>query len=152
VKLLDQGEESLIEAVEARRIPITIAVTIANGTNEEVQRALSRAYEKGDLRGARLTATRRIIAKRLAKGKKGPNRKRRLSARDLVREYNRHAEKSRKLVKRAAIANQRLILLVSVMRKLYADENFVTLLRAEALMSMPEYLDAEIKLEKSVAL
>src|SRR5262249_8429299 len=111
VKLLEQGEESLIEAVEARRIPVTIAITIANGTNEEVRRALSQAYEKGDLRGAKLTAARQIIAKRLAKARKAPKHKGKISAQSLVKEYHRHAEKSLTLIKRAAVTNQRLLLL-----------------------------------------
>jgi len=147
VKLLEQGEESLIEAVEARRIPVTIAITIANGTNEEVRRALSPAYEKGDLRGARLTAARRIIAKRLAKAKKGTKGKRKVSARTLVKEYHRHAEKSLTLIRRAAVTNQRLLLLVSIVRRLFGDENFITLLRAESLLTIPEFLATALKAE-----
>ena len=147
VKLLDLGEESLIEAVEARRIPVTVAITIANGTNEEVRRALTRAYEEGDLRGAKLAAARRIIAERLAKTKKGTKRKRVVSAKSLVNEYRRHADKSLTLIKRSAVTNQRLFLLVSIVRRLFVDENFITLLRAESLLSIPEYLATALKAE-----
>lgn len=145
VKLLEQGEDSLIEAVEGRRIPVTVAITIANGTNEEVRRALTQAYEKGDLRGAKLTAARSIIAKRLARAKKGTNRRSKVSARSLVKEYHRHAEKSLTLIRRAAVTNERLLLLVSIVRRLFADENFITLLRAESVDTIPEFLATALK-------
>ena len=51
VHLLEHGENVLLQAVDAGRIPIRIAVVIATGTNEDVQAALIDAYENGDLRG-----------------------------------------------------------------------------------------------------
>src|SRR6266567_4270392 len=76
VKLVENGDESLIAAVEGKRLPISIAVTISSGSNEEVQKALAEAYEKGDLRGTKLAAARRIVERRLArkkiKGEDGP--------------------------------------------------------------------------------
>ena len=51
VRLVEHGEELLIRAVEGGRMPISVAVEIASGNDHEVQRALSEAYEKGDLRG-----------------------------------------------------------------------------------------------------
>jgi ParB family transcriptional regulator, chromosome partitioning protein len=148
VKLLDHGEARLIEAVEARRLPLTIATEIANGSNEEVRRALSRAYEKGDLRGTKLAVARRIIAQRLAKdhgGSKGARSRKEMSTNALVKEYHRHAERNRTLVNKSVITNQRLLLLVSMIRRLLADDNFVTLLRAESLRTMPEYLATRLK-------
>src|SRR5260370_24259702 len=67
VQLLKQGESVLLQAVDAGRIPLRIAIVISTGTNEEVQSALIEAYEKGDLRGAKLAMARRIVAMRLAK-------------------------------------------------------------------------------------
>ncbi len=149
VKLLDLGEVSLIEAVESSRLPLSVATAIARGTSEEVRRALSQAYEKGDLRGKKLENARRIIAQRLEKraAAKGPTPRRDMSPKALMKDYRRHIEKTRALVRRAAITNQRLLLIVSALRRLLADENFVTLLRAESLMTMPEWLAGRLKKE-----
>lgn len=149
VKLLESGEFDLIQAVEGRRIPLSIATVIARGTSEEVRRALSAAYEKGDLRGIRLREARRIIAERinrqLGSGKRSGRTKRKLSSAALLREYHRQVDKNRALVKRAAVTNQRLLLFVSILRRLFADENFVTLLRAESLVTMPAWLESQVQ-------
>jgi ParB family chromosome partitioning protein len=44
--LIDKGEEFLVLAVEGGRIPLSVAVEIATGNNQEISRALSEAYEK----------------------------------------------------------------------------------------------------------
>src|ERR1700674_2700514 len=67
IRLLEHGQEALIAAAEAGRLPISVAVNIASGNDEEIQHALAEAYEKGDLRGGRLRAAKRIIAERIAK-------------------------------------------------------------------------------------
>jgi ParB family transcriptional regulator, chromosome partitioning protein len=148
IRLLDCGEDKLIEAVEARRLPLTVATAIANGTDEETRQALSEAYETGHLRGAKLAVVRRIIAQRLAK-KRGTARvrasKRKLSADALVKEYQRHAEKNRAFIKKAATVNQHLTIITSALRRLLSDEHFVTLLRAESLNSMPDCLTHRLK-------
>lgn len=148
VKLLDCGEVSLIEAVEARRLPISIATVIARGSSDDVRIALSQAYEKGDLRGSKLAEARRIIAQRMAQQTRSSKRsapRRPVSSKALLREYRRQVDKNLALVQRAAVTNQRLLLLVSIMRRLFADENFVTLLRAESLVTMPEWLATQLK-------
>jgi ParB family transcriptional regulator, chromosome partitioning protein len=146
VKLLEQGEESLITSVESRRLPISVATVIARGTSEDVRRALKEAYDNGELRGQRLAHARRIIAYRLKKraAAKGTRAQKKMSSRALISEYRREIEKTKALVKRASITNQRLLLLVSMMRRLFADENFVVLLKAESLMTMPAWLAAKV--------
>lgn len=44
------------------------------------------------------------------------------------------------MVKKAEIAQQRLLFVVGALRELLADEHFTTLLRAEGLDSLPKYL------------
>jgi ParB family chromosome partitioning protein len=147
VNLLDQGEVSLVEAVEARRLPISVAAVIAKGTSEEVQRALKEAYEKGELRGQRLANARRMISYRLKHraSTRGPKRTKEMSPRALVNEYRFQLEKTRVLVRRASIANQRLLLMVSMFHRLLADENLVGVLRAESHLTMPEWLAGRLK-------
>lgn len=143
VHLLEHGEESLAQAVEARRLPISVAVKIASGNDHEVQQALAEAYEKGDLRGDKLSSARRIISQRIAKLRKSGNiaqTRRKLTGETLVREYKDRMRDQRQLVRKANLTKERLLLLTSAIRRLLQDEHFVTLLRAENLVDIPEQL------------
>jgi ParB family chromosome partitioning protein len=148
VHLLEHSQDSLIVAAEAGRLPISVAVNIARGNDHEVQRALAEAYEKGELRGDRLRAAKRIIAERIVKQRragKANQAERKLTGDALVREYQRQIREQKSLVKRANANRDRLLLLVSALRQLLADEHFVTLLRAEQLIDMPEQLAVRLK-------
>jgi ParB family chromosome partitioning protein len=143
VQLVRQGEESLVAAAEAGRLPITIAVQIAGGNDHEVQKALAEAYEKGDLRGGRLSAVKRIISQRIAKLRRDGKEiqaKRNLTGNALVREYQRQIREQKILVRKANSTKEQLLLLVSALRQVLADAHFVTLLQAEDLADMPEQL------------
>jgi len=68
--LFEKGEERLLAAVEAGRVPLNVAITIAGASDEEaVQAALQDAYETGQLRGGQLMQTRRVLQRRSALGK-----------------------------------------------------------------------------------
>jgi ParB family transcriptional regulator, chromosome partitioning protein len=143
LRLLEHGEERLIAAVEQGRVPISVAAEIAGTDDEGARHALRDAYESGQLRGDRLAAARRLVDQRNRSGRRfsyHPGRGTRLTAESLVRVFRQEADRQRLLVKRAELARNRLLFIVSALRTLLADEHFVTLLRAEALHSMPRYL------------
>ena len=143
IHLLEKGEEGLALAVEAGRLPLSVAVKIATGNDHEVQQALAEAYEKGDLRGDKLRRARRVISQRLAKLRKAgkiAQTRRKLTGEALVREYKDRMREQRQLVKKANLTKERLLLLTSAIRRLMEDEYFTTLLRAESLVDMPEQL------------
>ena len=143
VRLVEHGEELLIRAVEAGRMPISVAIEIASGNDHEVQRALSEAYEKGDLRGSKLTAAKRIIAQRIEKQRQAGRdlqSRRKLTSDRLVREYQQRTREQRNLVRKANATKEHLLLLTSALRSLFADEHFITLLRAENLSDIPQQL------------
>jgi ParB family transcriptional regulator, chromosome partitioning protein len=141
--LIDKGEEFLVSSVEAGRIPLSVAVEIATGNNHDVSRALSEAYERGDLRGARISAARRVITQRLERqrlqGQTQPAR-RKLTGQALVQEYKQKIREQTALVLKANRTRDRLILLTSAARLLFADENFRTLLKAEGMQNVPAEL------------
>lgn len=147
VHLLEHGENVLLEAVDAGRIPLRIATIISTGTNEEVQTALIDAYEKGDLRGAKLAMARRIIAMRLAKeretGRTSPT-KRKLSAEGAIEEYEQYVQRQRSAISRLNAVSHRLMILSTAMKRLLEDENYVTLLRAESIQTIPKHLAERI--------
>jgi ParB family transcriptional regulator, chromosome partitioning protein len=148
IHLLERGEEGLAQAVEAGRLPISVAVKIATGDDHEVQQALAEAYEKGDLRGDKLRRARRVISLRISKLRKAgkiAQTRRKLTGEALVREYKDRMREQRQLVKKANLTKERLLLLISAIRRLMQDEHFATLLRAESLVDMPEQLAARLK-------
>ena len=67
------------------------------------------------------------------------------SSYSLVRTYQREVERQRKMVLKAEHAHQRLLLVVQGLKKLFADEHFVNLLRAEGLDTLPKYLADRIE-------
>ena len=140
VKLLNCGEDQLVEQVEAGTIPLSIAIKIATAGCKEVQRAMNEAYQSGDLRGAKLRAVERLVATRSRKNGQTDEAKTKLSRGDLLQEYEAFTEHQRALVKRASIVHERLAILTASMRTLLADSQFVRLLLNEGLDTMPEQL------------
>jgi ParB family chromosome partitioning protein len=62
----------------------------------------------------------------------------------LVRTYREETERQKLLVKKATLTQSRLLFVVNALRRLLADEHFVTLLRAEAMQTMPRLLAERI--------
>lgn len=151
VKLIKQGEERLLQAVEKGQIPVSVAITIATSDDQNVQRALTEAYEKNDLRGKRLLTARRLIEKRKSDGKtlRGGTRKisSKVSSKSLLKTYQKETARQRLVIQKAKLCETRLMFAVSALRQLINDENLVNLLRAEDLHSMPAYLAEQIELK-----
>jgi ParB family chromosome partitioning protein len=161
VFLLEQGEERLIEGVQRGSIPLTTALEIARASANDPQNVngegegggsnlgdlLQEAYENGQLKGHQIIEAKRLIEKRQELGPSSPNAaqiKPPTSSYSLVRTYQKEVERQRKMVLKAEHAYQRLLLVVQGLKKLFADENFVTLLRAEGLDTLPKYLAERI--------
>jgi ParB family chromosome partitioning protein len=143
ISLLQQGEEELIAKVEAGRLPLDTAVVIARGKDADIQQALSEAYENGTLRGTKLREVQRLITRR--KGETPPQESRqKLSGSDLIRAYEHHTQQQRALVRRSTTITHRIAVLTSSLRRLWEDDHFLTLLRAEGLNTAPEHLATRI--------
>jgi ParB family chromosome partitioning protein len=154
VMLLERGEERLLVAVETGLIPVSFAIDIARADHAEVQNVLMDAYAAGKIKGKRLAAVRRLLDQRVkrskaardnALGRKSPHKK--ITPDDLMRLYQREAEKQRVLVKKSDYAQAKLLFVVEALKDLLSDEAFTTLLRAERLDTMPRALTARISRE-----
>ncbi|MFN3735843.1 ParB/RepB/Spo0J family partition protein [Hydrogenophaga sp.] len=150
VMLIKQGEERILAAVEAGHFPMRAAIVIAEAGQDEasLQATLHEAYEAGVLRGRQLMEVRRILKERSLFGKTcgrdGSHKKLSVTPHSLVRTYQQEVERQRMVVRRGAHAQDRLMIVVSALRKLLADENFVNLLRAEGLDTLPKYIAEKI--------
>jgi ParB family chromosome partitioning protein len=152
--LLKHGEERLLTAVDKGRVPLSVAMQIASTDEEGIQKALHQAYEDKTLRGRKLLTVRRIVEMRKNNGKSfnhGPRRRNNglQSAEALVRVYRQEADRQKLLLKRARLTEHRLLFIVSALRNLFLDENFVTLLRAEELDTLPVYLAEKIQVAET---
>lgn len=141
--LLEHGELTLLKEVERGRIPVSVAMKISTAADQELQAALREAYTSGELRGEQLLATKRYLAKQ-KKLPQAPTKKR-LSAQAAVRAYKQFTTEHKAFVKRARKTEQRLLLITSALKTLYADEHFTTLLRAEQLDTLPAVLADRMK-------
>jgi len=143
--LFEEGEERLLTAVETGQIPVSVAIDIAEADEEGVQEALAQAYQEGHLRGKKLLVAKRLVEQRRRRGKaiRGYAREAsrpRMSSEALVRAYEKEANRQRLMIKKAEVTQNRLLFVVEALRQLLADENFLTLLRAEGLATMPRPL------------
>jgi ParB family chromosome partitioning protein len=148
VFLLEKGEERLIEAVQNNTIPLTAALEIARAKNDDgdLGDMLDEAYKSGQLKGHQLTDAKRLMEKRRDKGPKSSARpKLPNSAHSLVKIYQKEVARQHKMVLKAEHAHQQLLLVVQGLKSLFSDENFVTLLRAEGLDTLPKYLADRIE-------
>ena len=149
IALKKAGEERLLDAALNGKIPLGVAIDIAKADGAETQRALLKAYEKKQLNQAsirdikKLMEQRRFMGKQRGSGGRG-SRKNRPSAENLVSAYRRESEKRKLLVRKARLCEERLLFVVTAFSKLTANENFVTLLRAESLAAMPKVLGEKV--------
>lgn len=142
--LLRKGEDRLLEAVLHGKIPLTIAVGIAGAPDDDSQKVLMEAYERKEFTQKTLRTFRRIVDLRRAVGKNFPQRTMRgasrTTAESLVRAYQLETQRQKILVKKAKLCEARLLSISAAFRVLVADEDYVNLLRAEELNTMPKFL------------
>lgn len=142
--LIEKGEERLIAAVESSMIPITVAVEIANSPGQE-QQALQDAYESKQLRGKKLLMARKLIETRKNQGKgmkRGGRTVKKIvsTAEEIINAYQQDVSKKKLLVRKSEMVNNNLLFIVEALRRLYGDENFKNLLKAEGMTSFPKIL------------
>ena len=151
IHLLDHGEERLLSAVEKGRIPLSVAMQIADADEAGIQQALCDAYEDKTLRGRKLLTVRRLVEQRKSGGKRfkavvHKKTDHAPSAEGLVRAYRQEADRQKLFVKKARLTENHLLFVVSALKKIFQDENFLTLLRAEGLDALPAYLADRIQI------
>lgn len=147
--LLRQGEERLISAVEKGWLPITLATMVARSSDTELQVAMVEAYETGLLKGEQLIKVRRLIDRRRFSGKNyGQKRsaaEQSTTPQKLLSTYQTEVRRQRVMLKKADINEQRVLIIVTAMRRLLADDYFCTLLRSENIADMPKSLADRIQ-------
>lgn len=145
LKLLEKGEERLLQAVEKGILPVSVAVTIASSDDRAVQQALQEAYENNDLRGDALVKVKRIIENRRNKGKVSRSAPRtavskEVSSKDLVETYQGESLRQQSLIRKSKAFESRLLMAISAFKEVYSNDQFQGLLKQEQLSSLPQFL------------
>ena len=94
-------------------------------------------------------AARRLVEKRKTDGKgiHSGNKKRNgdaLSSEKLLRAYQDETTRQRTIIQKSRLCETRVLFAVTALRRLFEDENFINLLRAESLETLPTYLANEL--------
>src|SRR5215210_1114567 len=116
--LLEHGENRLLVAVERGVMPPNIAIEISRSPERDVQQALADAYESKAIPGNQMLAIRRIIQARNRLGKGGqyagprPSPNGKVTETALSQSYQKEAKRQKLLVKKAELAESRLIFIV----------------------------------------
>lgn len=151
LSLMNAGEERLLAAAITSQIPLHVAIEISRTESTEAQRELLKAYESKQVNHGSIRVIKRLIDQRKHLGKKRSDfrSKTRTSADGLVLAYRRETQRQKMLIRKAKICDTKLLFVVTALKRLFADENFVTLLRAENAMTMPKYIAERVKEEVS---
>ena len=150
LKLLAEREDRVLEAVLSGRLPLTIGVSIAGMSDEAAQQLLVEAYERKAMKQVSLSAFRRLLDHRKNFGKsyekgRGRSPRKRYTVDGLILAYKQETNRQRLMVTKAKICEARLRTTTTALKILLGDENFVTLLRAEDLATLPKFIAERVK-------
>lgn len=148
IRLLEHGEEYLVNAVERGRIPLYQAMNIATTDDASLQKALTEAYESGELSGKKLVAVQKIISRRKHYGKElsAPRRDAsKISAEDLIAAYEKGAKEKKRLLAQANYIRSVLDYTSNVLRQLLNDVHFTNQLKAVGLHEIPLHVTNILK-------
>jgi ParB family chromosome partitioning protein len=144
LQLLKGGEERLIGAVEKGWLPISLATKIAGVGEADVQVAMMEAYESGLLRGEQLLKVRRLIDRRRALGKSYGVWRRKsdqpMTPTKLAQAFQAEVRRQQLVIAKTEVAEQRLLFVVAALKRIFNDDHFRTLLRAEGVGDIPKPL------------
>jgi ParB family chromosome partitioning protein len=156
IRLIETGEGRLLQAVETKQMPLSVAIQIASADDAETQKILQQAYDQKLLRGNRLSKAKRLIEQRRRRGKtfkdEGAPARKPMSVEAVMKKYREDTQKKRTLVRKADMTRGRLMFIMEALRKVLSDDNFKTLLRAEGLDSIPKNLNDRLTNELDLQL
>jgi ParB family chromosome partitioning protein len=149
--LLERGEEKLLAAVEGDVIPLSTATDIARSSSAEIQKLLSDAYQQG-FRGKKLSRLRRLLEVRAKRRPRietreglPPRERKSMSAADIRRIFEKEAERQRLVVKKATFVHERLVFSTQAIKELLENADFIELLHAEKLDTLPKLLQDRLR-------
>ena len=144
------GEQRLLEAALKGTVPLWVAIDIAKADTAETQRELLKAFESKQLNRVSIRVVKRLMDQRRFLGKEHHPEERqqersRPTADRMVSAYKRESQRQKALIRKAKICETKLVFIITAFNQLLADEQFLTVLRAEALDHMPQALWSKLE-------
>ena len=147
--LRSAGEERLLDAAIKGKVPLGVAIEIAKTDNRETQQGLLKAYENRQLNHTSIRVVKRLLDQRHFFGKSlssgGRSTRRRQTAEDLVYAYQKESQRQKLMVKKAKLCEAKLVFVQAAFKQLLTNEDFINLLRAEGLATVPKFIAESAK-------
>jgi ParB family chromosome partitioning protein len=130
VRLVEQGEERLIQGVEDGVFSLNFAMSVAQSNNRSIQHLLMDAFDNGLVNSNNLPRVRKIIEARMEKGKALRGRKGAApyTVERLKRDIRKITREKEAFVYEAGQRENRLMGILVAMQRLRQDDGFVSLL------------------------
>jgi len=144
LRLIKNGEERLIKAVEENRLPISIAARIASAPDEDVQDILMEAIEQKLMSGNDVSKVRKLIEARMAGNKKLKRKDRKkeasrtdaeitLSLSELKKDFRTTIKKQEEYIQKCKRLENTVSLLQGFIEALLKDTSFKELIISEGI-------------------
>jgi ParB family chromosome partitioning protein len=140
IRLVENGEDRLIQGVEQAVFPISFAILVANSDDAGIQNVLMDAFDQGIVNCENFAKARAIISARTdqRKRKDGRNGKSEYTVATLASDIVNATQAKDSYVREAQAKESRLFILLDGIAALWQDANLLKLLAAEGLNQRPQ--------------
>ncbi len=140
IRLVENGEERLIQGVEREVFPISFAILVSSSDDAGIQNVLMDAFDKGVVNCQNFARARTIIRGRMNKGKRrgGRNGSTDYTVATLTNDIAKTTRAKKSCVREAQDKESRLFALLDGLGSLWKDEVVLELLQAEGLRERPD--------------
>ena|SRR6185312_1071013 len=139
IRLVENGEERLIQGVEQELIPISFAVLVAQSDDAGIQNVLMDAFDQGIVNSSNFAKVRAIINARIdrKKRKKGARASSEYTVETLTEDIATATQSKESYVREAQGKESKLFTLLDGLATLWKDTEFVQLIQAQQLEKRP---------------
>lgn len=141
IRLVEKGENRLIQGVEKGIFPITFAVQVAQSDNRNVQNLLMDAFDEGIINTSNFARARKIITNRLKNSRAAEKESNDLAGnytvKMLARDISHATEAKNNFIRQAKDKEGRLFLLLDGISALWQDSALVSMIQEENLIDRP---------------
>jgi ParB family chromosome partitioning protein len=140
IRLVENGEERLIQGVEQNIFPISFAVLVAQSDDATIQNVLMDAFDQGIVNSSNFARARAIIEARLdrQKRKNAKGSSKQYTVATLTQDIASATQTKESYVREAEGKESRLYVLLDGLAGLWKDVEFIQMIQAEQLDKRPE--------------